>query len=115
MKKLLIINSVFFLMLVFSSCSNYLFVFSTSNKNVTKFEVEDSTKMLIIKKHDDKNELNGKYIKIHSNGNISVFGRYKNGNKEGVWKSYFSNGSKSSKVKYRNDTIVFQETYNLIW
>lgn len=62
----------------------------------------------------------GKYISWYDNGCMCERGNYKEGNKEGLWEYFYSNGQQSMKVVYSNGIIVeklefdkFKENQNM--
>ena len=48
-------------------------------------------------------DTNGKYYSYHSNGQIAIYGRYLHGNKQGKWYYYHINGQVVAYGKYFKD------------
>ena len=87
------------------SCANYKHI----PKNINKTSEKGKEGLWIIKNDTtDRIEFirykanveHGKYKRYHPNGQISISGRYKNGQPVHLWKHYFSDGSLIKKINH---------------
>ena len=103
------------------SCSNYIHIPTKINKTSEKGREglwaikNDTTYNMLTFIYYKANIESGKYIRIHDNGQIACIGRYKNGKKYGIWRSFMNNGSGSSKMRYKKGEGKLITLYNPSW
>ena len=64
---------------------------------------EDGTLISLQNYYED--ELNGKWVKYYSNGQIEIKGNYKDGFKDGKWVEYNNSGNMMREYCYHNSVI----------
>lgn len=55
---------------------------------------------------------NGKAYWFYESGDIMSVGKYKNGKREGYWKTYNSHGVLTQKIKFEADSAITIRSYN---
>lgn len=93
----------FQLLILFCSA---IMLFSCSNEPVatenTKIHHDTLTSDFVFAEKPDSIIQNGEYVKYYKNGVVEMRGTMKDGKREGVWKSWYEDGSPWSETNFAN-------------
>ncbi len=74
----------------------------TPQQNTDIKEEKFTIKMSNSSAEEDSIPQNGEYIKRYKNGNVEMQGMMKNGKRDGLWKSFYDDGTPWSKTTFKD-------------